>query len=119
MNDTESQISTVWDRINLTIFDSHDEEGQDQDQKYIHDENDGKKDKENDAAIEAAISQTIKILSQEIENVINKGLDGFHHADTFNNEMHILKEVSDIKAREMKRLQESETQNRQAISVSL
>lgn len=110
-SEIEVQLKNAWKKVseipNCAI---HDEPENNKNGEYYEDE-----DKEK--AIANAMKITTSVLFQQVENLMSQGLHAFHYADSTNNEKTQMKELLNIQAREVKRLQDSDAQNRQAISV--
>lgn len=64
-----------------------------------------------------ALEKTRQLISQEIESLIRSGLEAFHREENLNREMLQVKEESDAKERDLRRLRASEEQSRATITV--
>jgi len=109
-DDAEQKLNDIWKEISESVMESI-ENKEDELIPSTHNEEDVK-------ALEEAINTTSALLHEEVESLVSKGLDAFQQADTSYNEMKKMKDILDIKERELIRLQESDEQNRKAISVS-
>ena len=74
--------------------------------------------KEEDA-IAHAMNVTTSVLFEEIEYLMALGMGAFQFADGATNERNKIKENLEMKTNEVNRLQESNAQSRQALSVSI
>ena len=66
----------------------------------------------------AALSQTESLLLAEMGGLIARGVQAHHDRDAAVRELELRKELADGRGREVQRLQESERQSRETISVS-
>ena len=66
----------------------------------------------------AALSQTESLLLAEVGGLIARGVQAHHDRDAAVRELDLRKELADGRGREVQRLQESERQSRETISVS-
>ena len=66
----------------------------------------------------AALSKTESLLLSEMEALIASGVQAHHDRDSALRELELMKELAEGRGREVHRLQESERQSRETISVS-
>ena len=68
--------------------------------------------------IQKALNETTAILNSEIESLVRDGLEAFHGYDSTRRELSQMNDLADSRAKECKRLQDSEAQSQLAVSVS-
>ena len=107
-NDPEIQIESIWNDL---AFNDNDEK------ELSRNDNDEQTVLQNEI-IQKALNATTEILHSEIESLVRNGLEAFHGYDSTRRELGQMKDLSDSRAKECKRLQDSEAQSQLAVSVS-
>ena len=117
----ERRLEEIWKAAATVSPSRPSDDGGDDDEMFVAREDDGDGDRDRGRSRsdfrERALTETSELLGRELEALIQSGLTAFHAQDAAARDLSEARHLSESREREVRRLQESEEQSREAVSV--